>query len=94
MHIMSAILFKLGETVLTPGAQDLLDENCQSAREYLLRHGQGDWGDMSDEDKAINERALIEGNRLISQYWVGVERLHVITEADRSVTTLLLPEEY
>lgn len=94
MHIMSAILFKTGETVLSPDAQDLLERNCQSAREYLLRHARGDWGeDIPDELAESNQRAVTEGGKLVSQYWVGVERLHVVTSSDRKVTKLLLPSE-
>lgn len=92
---MSAILFKTGETVLSPGAQDLLEMNSRSAREYLLRHAQGDWGE--DIPRDLHERnrdAVLEGGKIESQYWVGTERLHVVTEADRKVTTLLLPSEY
>lgn len=95
MHTMSAILFQLGQTVLTPGAQDALEKNGQSAREFLLRHGTGDWGELSEEDAIENNLALVNGTRLLSVYSLldGI-KLWVITEPDRSVTTLLLPKEY
>ena len=60
----------------------------------LMRHVNGDWGDLDDEDKQANERALEDGTRLMSAYSIGEARFWVITEWDRSVTTILLPEEY
>jgi hypothetical protein len=60
----------------------------------LSRHRSGDWGDVPTEDALANEAAAIHGNRVISSYEVAGERLWVITEADRSATTFLLPEEY
>ena len=62
--------------------------------QMLLRHRSGDWGDVQPEDALANEAAAIHGNRVISSYAVAGERLWIITEADRSATTLLLPEEY
>jgi len=95
MHKMSAILFQLGQTVLTPGAQDALEKNGQSAREFLLRHARGDWGEVSEEDAIENDRAMVNGTRLLSAYsLIDGTKLWVITEGDGSVTTLLLPEEY
>ncbi|APO48549.1 hypothetical protein BSK63_16955 [Paenibacillus odorifer] len=85
--------FRLGRIVGTPGCLQAVDE-----REILLAlrwHVAGNWGDISEEDKAANEEALKNGGRLLSAYRAheGV-RFWVITEADRSTTTLLLPEEY
>jgi hypothetical protein len=64
----------------------------------LARHVFGDWGDLCTEDKESNERALAQGGRLLSSYEAGLGRdatkVWVITEADRSSTTFLLPEEY
>jgi hypothetical protein len=61
----------------------------------LARHVTGDWGELEDEDRAANEAAVAEGTRLLSAYTVASgEKLWVITEWDRSVTTFLLPEEY
>lgn len=88
-------LFPPGQIVATPGALRLLNGINKSPLEFLSRHLRGDWGDVCQEDKMENELALKEGFRLMSSYPItDTEKLWVITEADRSVTTLLLPEEY
>jgi len=84
----------LGEVVATPGALNLLQRANLNPIQMLLRHRSGDWGDVQPEDALANEAAAIHGNRVISSYEVAGERLWIITEADRSATTLLLPEEY
>ena len=86
--------FPLGQLVITPGALERL-----SAKEIQLalnRHATGDWGELPEEDERENQRALARGGRLFSAYRSedGRTRFYVITEADRSVTTALLPEEY
>ena len=60
----------------------------------LKRHARGDWGDLCPEDRKENELSLKEGFRLLSVYGTGERRFWIITEADRSVTTVLLPEDY
>jgi len=88
-------LFNPGQIVATPGARDLVDRLGLNPYDYLARHLTGDWGDMCDEDKAANDRAIGEGERIFSAYQVTEEdRLWVISEADRSSTCFLLPEEY
>ena len=83
--------FPLGKSVATPGALALGID----LKPYLHRHHCGDWGDLDAEDKQANEEALEQGMRLLSCYQVGDgKRIYIITEWDRSVTTLLLPEEY
>ena len=79
----------------TPGALKALMAAGQTPLELLQRHIAGDWGDLRREDKAENELSLKEGFRILSAYKLktGV-KVWVITEADRSATTLLLPEEY
>jgi hypothetical protein len=73
----------------------LLEQANKSPLEFLSRHLRGDWGDLCQEDKTENELSLKHGLRLLSSYPVtGTEKLWIITEADRSITTLLLPEEY
>ena len=62
--------------------------------EFLLRHHTGDWGDLDPEDVEANRAALHYGSRLLSSYDIGHQKLWIITEADRSTTTVLLPEEY
>lgn len=84
----------LGQIVATPGALDLLQRASLRAFQMLLRHRSGDWGDVHPEDAVANETAAIQNKRVISSYDVIGERLWIITEADRSSTTLLLPEEY
>ena len=88
-------LFPLGQLVSTPGALAALSQNDQSATEFITRHVQGDWGDLCEEDKQANQEALECGDRILSAYRLeDGTRIWVITEADRSVTTVLLPSEY
>ena len=90
-----AQLFALGQIVATPGALEALEASHQSPSEFLARHVRGDWGELSAEDIAENEFSLKNGFRLLSSYLTATgRRLWVITEAQRDVTTLLLPEEY
>ena len=87
--------FRLGKLVATPGALDALTEAGQTPMHFVSRHLQGDWGDCCQEDRQANEDALRNGDRLFSVYRTakGV-KLWVITEADRSSSCVLLPEEY
>ena len=88
-------MFELGRLVATPGALMALKTAHSSAWELLKRHITGDWGDLDAEDKAENELSVREGFRILSSYTLpDGTKLWIITEADRSVTTLLLPEEY
>ena len=87
--------FMLGCVVATPGALIALKEAQDNIRTYLSRHGSGDWGEVSSEDAAENELSLLAGFRLLSAYRIkDGTRIWIITEADRSATTVLLPEEY
>ena len=87
--------FLLGQLVTTPGALDAFVEAGQDPMELVRRHHSGDWGELGIEDKQENEYSLQHGFRLLSAYTLRTgERIWVITEADRSVTTLLLPGEY
>ena len=89
------MLFELGQVVATPGALRALQEAEQSPTAFLDRHVTGDWGELGDADKQANERALREDLRILSAYTTSAGvKLWVITEADRSATTLLLPNEY
>lgn len=85
--------FELGAVVGTPGAiENVPAEEIQTG---LDRHHRGDWGELDDEDRAANEAALEDGTRLMSVYTARAgTTFWIITEADRSVTTVLLPEEY
>jgi len=84
----------LGRVVATPGALKLLSETGEDVFGYLARHATGDWGELCAFDRRQNQKALRTGERVLSSYPVGGERVWIITEADRSVTTILLPEEY
>ncbi len=87
--------FPLGKLIMTPGARDELTEAGQHPFEFLRRHQSGDWGELSDEDKRENELSVKEGFRILSAYrTTGGAKLWVITEADQSATTILLPSEY
>ena len=84
--------FPLGDIVITTNAMATL-----SYLEYtpaLARHAQGDWGDLPEEDVRSNERAVKHGGRIFSAYGKEKRRFWIITEADRSVTTILLPSDY
>ena len=88
-------LFPAGQIVATPGALALLEQANRSPLEFLSRHLRGDWGDLCRDDKTENELSLKQGFRLLSSYRVSEARtIWIIAEADRSVTTLLLPDEY
>lgn len=88
--------FPMGRPVITPGAQATLDAASIEGVLLLARHIHGDWGDLSAEDLASNELALLTGKRLLSSYNLpdGSGKVWIITEADRATTTILLPHEY
>ena len=87
--------FPLGQIVATPGAIEALQQSGQSAAEFISRHVRGDWGEVCDEDKGLNEQSLVDGSRILSAYTTSKgTKLWVITEADRSSTCVLLPDEY
>ena len=89
------MLFNLGQIVATPGALQALEDSQQSAIEFLNRHVSGDWGELDAEDRKENELSLKEGFRILSAYILkSNQKIWIITEADRSSTTILLPEEY
>jgi hypothetical protein len=91
----NAMLFLLGDLVATPGALDALERNGIVPMRLVSRHMRGDWGDVPPDDAAANTDALRIGARLLSNYPLpDGARIWIITEADRSATTLLLPEEY
>ncbi len=84
----------MGRVVATPGALKLLEEAGEDPFRYLSRHASGDWGEIDPHDRKENERSLKHGWRILSSYPVEDRRIWIITEADRSVTTILLPDEY
>jgi hypothetical protein len=88
-------MFDLGQTVMTIGAKEALEESNELPATFLAKHASGDWGIVGREDKQENEFSLKNGYRLLSAYMTATnEKIWIITEADRSVTTILLPEEY
>ncbi len=92
---MAGQRFSLGRTVATPGALEALEQSGQRPFTFLARHVSGDWGEVPKEDAAENELSIEQGFRILSAYTLtNGERIWVITEADRSVTTILLPAEY
>ena len=87
--------FALGQTFITPRAEEAIQIAGQTEIEFLRRHMSGDWGELSEDDVQENELSLKEGFRLLSAYQTGKgQKLWIITEADRSATTILLPSEY
>ena len=88
-------LFPLGQLVATPGALAALQKAGQSPVEFLSLHVRGQWGNISEEDRRENEYSLQHGFRLLSSYRTKANKtIWLVTESDRSVTTLLLPSEY
>ncbi len=93
--VLNKVRFPVGQVVATPGALKALDEAGVDGRELVGRHSTGDWGDLSKEDKDENEFSVSRNLRILSAYDLPTSvRIWVITEADRSSTCLLLPEEY
>ena len=88
-------LFDLGSLVATPGALAALAKSGQTPLDFLSRHITGDWGELCEEDRKENQLSVQQGFRILSSYKTNSgEKIWVITEADRSVTTVLLPDEY
>ena len=87
--------FPLGQVVATPGALAALEQAGHAPLEFISRHVAGDWGELDEEDRRENEFSLKEGFRILSAYRLkDGTKIWIITEADRSSTTILLPEEY
>ena len=89
--------FEMGGLYMTSGVSDLTHENLEFAKfvaESLARHALGDWGDLGEEDRQANEDALVSGDRLFSAYTQGEWKIWIVTESDRSATTIMNPSEY
>jgi hypothetical protein len=87
--------FDLGSVVATPGALEALEQNRTNPAQLIARHLSGDWGDLDMEDKRLNDSAVKAGGRILSSYILpDGSKIWIITEWDRSYTTLLLPSEY
>lgn len=87
-------LFPLGQIVATRAALAHLEKHGINAQPYLDRHAHGDWGDIPADDANENDLSARNGSRILSSYAIAGKKVWIITEADRSVTTLLFPEEY
>ena len=87
--------FALGRLFATPSAILAAKNANDNLIGYLKRHAAGDWGDVSNEDKRANMKALKEGSRLLSAYYLkDGTKICIVTEADRSTTIVLVPAEY
>ena len=88
-------MFSLGQLVATPGALAALERNQQMPGEFLKRHINHEWGDLDNNDKRENDYSVTHDFRILSAYTLkDGTRIWIITEADRSSTTILLPSEY
>lgn len=94
---MGAPRFRLGQVLMTRGVNGRVaghEEFAKFVWESLKRHAKGDWGSLCQEDKQENELSLKKGFRILSAYQHQEQKIWIITEADRSVATVLFPEEY
>ena len=87
-------LFKLGRILATPAAQEELAQLNYCPLDLLRKHMSGDWSEMDVEDQQSNQESIRKGSRIFSAYTIQGTKFWVITEADRSSTTILLPSEY
>ena len=92
------VAINLGHLFMTRGVNDLVADDEAFAKfvmSSLTRHQRGDWGELTDEDKQENDLSLKAGFRVLSAYETkGLPKVWIITEADRSATTILFPDEY
>ena len=86
--------FAAGAIYVTVGVTESINNETHRVIPLIERHLNQDWGDVCEEDKQSNNQALINCGRLLSSYKLGDETIWIITEADRSATTILLPSEY
>jgi hypothetical protein len=91
-RLAGSIRFSLGRLAITPNAS--LRLRTEEVLTALRRHVSGDWGDLCPEDAMANDTALQQGGKLFSVYGQGAERVWIVTEADHSVTTILLADDY
>lgn len=93
-HVLLS-LFELGRLVVTPGVIEAFRRNAEDPFPYLQRHARCDWGEVDREDWKANNQALVDDGRLLSAYRLqDGTKIWIVTEADRSSTTILLPDEY
>ena len=87
-------MFALGRVTATPGALTYLERIEEQPMNLIRRHVTGDWGDLCADDIKANHQSISDGTRILSAYIMNSEKLYVITEGDRSITTVLLASEY
>lgn len=88
-------MFELGKIAVTHSAESALRDSQQSAEEFIARHRSGDWGDITEETRRANEEGLRDGLKLESIYHTRRgEKLLVVTDADRALTSVMTPEEF
>jgi hypothetical protein len=92
--IRKPVRLPLGQVVATPGALRLLHSEGISPASLLRRHAVGDWGCVPPDDGELNDLAAADGSRILSAYHAGRGKVWIVTECDRSATTILLPDEY
>lgn len=89
--------FNLGKTVTSIGISNALESKEIELKDILNlldRHANGDWGDLSEEDKQLNDQAVYNSDRIVSCYHLNDEKIYIITEHDRSYTTIMFADEY
>ena len=89
--------FSLGKLVMTKGVHDRMNSDIDFAigvLESMEKYCSGDWGDLCESDKTENEKAIRDSERIFALYNIGSDKIYIITEWDRSVTTILFPYEY
>lgn len=91
---MPKAAFQLGRVVAIPTAIEFLNTHPVDIAILIAKHQSGDCGDMSDDDILANLSAIVSGGRIFSSYQIGTQKIWIITEADRSLTTILLPSDY
>lgn len=98
IHELEGLKFPIGQPLVTRGVHELIGEDASFAKfvgSSFVRHCHGDWGDLGKGDKQMNEDALVNGERIFSKYKYNKDiSIYIITEWDRSYTTILFPEEY
>ncbi|TYG35307.1 hypothetical protein FW755_09485 [Lonepinella koalarum] len=89
---MPVFTFPVGRLLVTPTIMELFA--YEKIVDLLIRYGSRDWGDLCDEEKSLNDQAIENGNRILARYQIDDEKIYIITESDRSCTTVLMSYEY
>lgn len=89
-----ATAVRFGSSCVYTNALAFAEKHQTDLLQLLYRHQTGDWGVLKDDDKEANEEALVNDSRIVSSYSIAEDKIWIITEADRSLTTLLMPSDY